>query len=523
MGFIIFMVLGMTVSSQIDTVVVYPNQVIVLRSAQVTISQPQELVFPALPGGLVDNSVRVRAPGLRIGEVQIKKGYLAEPTPEVQLLEKKVQALEDSWKILEDEGAVLKAKEDFLNSVKLGAPEIISKELQQGRVAPESWRGALGFLAEELSRIKARQLKLKREQEGVNKRLEAARQELNSARAVAENRKELRFSVDGEPGSYRITFSYALPYAAKWIPYYELRADPGKGTVSLNYYARLSQRTGEDWKDVKVILSTSTPSPAITPPEPQPWYLYLIEETYRAKPMPAPGVAEEALLEMRKDETEFAGAPTEVSSVETGVSLQYLIPGKVSLKSGEEARKFSLDQVSLPAEFEFYTLPRVREQAFLTGRLMNSTEFVFMAGEGNTYVGDEFTGSVLVPAWAPQESVVIGFGVDERVKVKHELVKTFKSRVGLVGKTERIQFVYRTTVENYHPKPMRFKIIEQVPVSQQKEIKVAVTKIEPKFTDRDEIKGLYIYEKEVSKGERFEINLEYQVEYPAGQRVGGLY
>ncbi|MEO0009726.1 MAG: DUF4140 domain-containing protein, partial [candidate division WOR-3 bacterium] len=164
---IISLLLGMTVSSRIDTVVVYPNQVVVFRSAQVEIGGTEELVFAGLPGGLVDNSVRVRAPGLRIGEVQIRKGYLAEPTPDVRRLEQKVRLLEDSLKMMEDEGAVLKAKEEFLNSVKLGAPEIISKELQQGRVAPESWRGALSFLADELTRIKTRQLILKREQEAV--------------------------------------------------------------------------------------------------------------------------------------------------------------------------------------------------------------------------------------------------------------------------------------------------------------------------------------------------------------------
>lgn len=521
MALLISLLLGMTVSSRIDTVVVYPNQVIVFRSAQVEIGGAEELVFAGLSGGLVDNSVRVRAPGLRIGEVQIKKGYLAEPTPDVRRLEQKVRLLEDSLKMMEDEGAVLKAKEEFLNSVKLGAPEIISKELQQGRVAPESWRGALGFLADELTRIKTRQLRLQREQEELKKRLEATRQELNSARALVENRKELRFTVEGEPGSYRIAFSYVLPRAAEWRPYYELRADPGKGMVSMSYYARLSQRTGEDWEDVRVILSTAAPSAEITPPEPEPWNLYLIEETFRAKALPAPGAQAEVMRSIAPPAE--AVVPADVMPVETGISLRYVIPGKVSLKSGEEARKLSLTQISLPAEFAYYTLPRVREQVFLTGKVLNSTDFILLAGEGNTYVGDEFTGAIQMPAVAPQESVVLGFGVDERVKVRRELVKTFKSRVGLGGKTERVQFVYRTTVENYHPKPVKIRINEQVPVSQQREIKVTVTKIEPRYSEQDESRGLYIFEPEIRSGGRFEINLEYQVEYPAGRRVSGLF
>jgi exonuclease VII small subunit len=218
MNLIISLLLGMTVSAKIDTVIVYSNQVVVVRTASVTLNGSTEITLPGLPGALDNNSVRVRAPGLRIGEVQIKPGYLAEPTPEVKRLENRVRALEDSLRILEDEAAVLKAKEDFLNSIKLGTPEIIARELREGKVAPESWRGALNFVAEELTKVKIRAITLSREQTETRKRLDAARQELTDARALIENRKLLRFVAEGEPGSYRLVIAYSLPRAANWQP-----------------------------------------------------------------------------------------------------------------------------------------------------------------------------------------------------------------------------------------------------------------------------------------------------------------
>src|SRR5512137_314596 len=132
---VLFIIQALTVSSQVDSVVVYPHQVLVVRSASVSVSGSGELVFPGLPGALDDNSVRIKAPGIRVGEVQVRRGYLAEPTPEVKRLQARLQELEDQLKGLDDEGAVLKAKEEFLNSVKLGAPQLISKELQEGKVA----------------------------------------------------------------------------------------------------------------------------------------------------------------------------------------------------------------------------------------------------------------------------------------------------------------------------------------------------------------------------------------------------
>ncbi len=521
MGTLLAILMGITVASKIDTVIIYPNQVIVIRTATVNINGTEELVFPELPGALDDNSVRLRAPGLKIGEVQVKRGYLAEPTPEVKRLEQKVQRLQDSVQLLEDEKNVLRAKEEFLNSVKLGTPEIIARELQQGRVAPESWRGALNFLAEELTRVKARQLTLTREQEAVKKRLDAAKRELQDARALMENRKEVRLVAEGTGANYPLTLTYALPRAAEWRPDYELRAKPGNQEVTVHYAALITQRTGEDWENTKVILSTSTPITGLQPPQPYPWYLGLADEPPRKMSLMAPGAP---IMAREEDAAQgYPEAEADVTTVETGISLQFVIPGRVNLKSGATAKKLPLHQATLPAKFDYYTLPRTSENSFLTASLQNNTDLIFLPGNARTYVGDEFTGTTALPSLAPQESIAIGFGVDERVKVKRELVKTFKSRTGPFGRTERVQFVYRTTVTNYHPRPIKIKIVEQVPVSQQKEIRVTVTSITPGFSEHNENEGTYTYYPELKPNERFEVNLEFQVEYPAGKIVTGLY
>ena len=522
MSVILLLLQALSVSSRVDSVVVYPHQVLVVRTASATVTGSGELSFSGLPGALDDNSVRIKAPGIRVGEVQVWRGYLAEPTPEVRRLQARMQELEDQFKGLDDEGAVLKAKEEFLNSVKLGAPEIISKELQQGKVATESWRGALTFVGDELMKVKARQVKLGREKEEMQKQVEAARREYNDAKAAVENRKEVSFNYAADAGSYDLLISYVIVNAASWSPYYELRANPGQGKVDVSYFAKLTQRSGEDWEGVKVVLSTTTPVLGVTAPEPHPWYLSLLEperSAYKKREMmPAPGAA------LRQfDEGAMAEAPEEIQPVETGISLQYAIPGRVSLKSGEQAKKLGLKQVALPAEFEYYTLPRSGQQAYLTGNLANTSDFVFLAGDGNTYVGDEYTGSTWLPNIAPQESTFLSFGIDERVKVKRELVRSFKSKGGLFSKTEKQSFVYRTTVENYISKPVVIKVVEQVPVSQQGEIKVTVTKVEPKFLEEDKDKGTYTWKPTLEPNGKLTIDYEFTVEYPAGRQVQGLF
>jgi uncharacterized protein (TIGR02231 family) len=514
---------AMTVTAPVDSVVVYPQQVLVVRTASVNVNGSGELSFPGLPGGLVDNTVRVRAPGLRIGEVQVKAGYLAEPTPEVRRLELRLQQLEDAQQGFDNEVAVLAAKEQFLNSIKLGTPELIAKDLAQGKVAVESWRGALGFMADELARVKARGVALARERTEQQRLVEAARLEYQAALAAVENRKEVSFDYAAAAGSYQVELSYVVPHAASWSPYYELRADPAGGRVELYYYAKLEQRTGEDWSRVRVVLSTTTPVTGISAPAATPWYVSLYEVVTRrrvgkaaaeSRPAPTPGYG------MLDAELGEAG---DAMPVETGISLQYVIPGRVSLASGEAAKKLGLANANLGAEFEYYALPRLREQAFLTGRVENSSGFVLLPGQANTYVGGEYTGSTWLGTVAPQETTLLSFGTDERVKVKWELVKSFKSKAGMFGKSERMSYVYRTTVENFNSKPVSIKLIEQVPVSQQGEIKVNVSKVEPKPLEESKEAGSYTWQPTVEPRGRFTVNLEFSVDYPAGRSVSGLY
>lgn len=543
MAILMMLVAAVSVGSKVDSVVVYPNQVMVVRNATVTVGGSGEVLFEDLPGALVDNSVRIKAPGMRIGEVQVRQNYLDEPTPTVRKLKDRVEELELELKQLANRQSVLEAKDRFLGSITLGAPELMAKELQQGRVSSESWGSALSFIGRELAAVKQSSLELAEECKDVEELLAAARKEYNDARSAIENRKDVSFSFEAGAGTYRVSIGYVIPYGASWVPYYELRALPDKNAVGLTYFARVTQATGEDWDRVKVVLSTTRPQLVLTAPEPKPWYLSLMDlQTYRSynqaaqkKQMLAGSELEQSGSQMVMDGI-FAlpgAAPVETRAEveETGISLQYVVPGRVSLKSGEPAKKLQLEEAELAVEFGYLCVPRMKQQAFLTGKLVNTTDFVLLDGEASTYVGDEFTGTTWLDAAAPQESTEVSFGVDERVKVKRELVKSFKSTGGGLfgGGTERLQFLYRTTIENFRSEELAMRVVEMVPVSQQKEIKVTVLKVEPGSDEQDKEKGFHTWTRTLVPQGKLEIDVEFTVEYPRGSsplqpnRVKGLY
>src|SRR5690606_9266145 len=68
----------------------------------------------------------------------------------------------------------------------------------------------------------------------------------------------------------------ALQYqvtGAGWTPAYNARLDPDTNAVSLEYFGVITQVTGEDWTDARLLLSTARPSQAGGLPTLEPWFL----------------------------------------------------------------------------------------------------------------------------------------------------------------------------------------------------------------------------------------------------------
>ncbi|MEO0088754.1 MAG: mucoidy inhibitor MuiA family protein [candidate division WOR-3 bacterium] len=506
---VLFFLISLTLNSQVDLIIIYSNHAVIFRKARIFLEKREMLTFKGLSGLLEDNSIRIKSDNLKIGEVSIKKTYLEEPPPKVKELEKKIKELEDRIKNWENEKLVIKSQEEFLLSIKLASPEIISKELLMGKISPESWERALSFLSERLINLKKRSSIIEDSINEAKKELSALKQELQDIRAIVENKKEVSFEVSPtKPGEYEIEISYNIPNACFFTPYYEIKAD--ENFVTFNFYVKISQKTGEDWEASKVILNTGKIFSSGTVPEITPYYV-----NWETPPSP------KAMYEKEKMEPEEMVpvlAEKELVILEAGISLEYLLPQRISLKSGEE-KKFFLKGLNLPAEFEYFIYPRKDKNAYLQAKIFNNSEMVFLNGEAATYVKNNYTGKTKIRTFSPGETLIVNLGIDERIKVERKLIKFFTKREGIFNKREQQEFNYETKIENYSGRERKLKIVEQIPISQTEEIKVRLIKIEPKPDRIDENLGTFIYYKNLKPNEKFTINLLYVVEYPVDKKI----
>ena len=76
-------------------------------------------------------------------------------------------------------------------------------------------------------------------------------------------------------GKYDFNISYITPNAY-WTPFYDLRAESITSPLKLIYRAKIFQTTGIDWKQIKLSLSTSSPSQTGNAPLFKTWFLSYI-------------------------------------------------------------------------------------------------------------------------------------------------------------------------------------------------------------------------------------------------------
>ncbi len=515
----LFLLLGIniTVDSKIDSVIIYGDRVMVSRIANVYLDKSVDLVFADLPGSLDDQSIRIKSSGLGVGEVQIQRGYTAQPHPRIRELEDKIKSLEQKDRAFSDEILVIKEKEKFLQTISVGAPDVISKEVYTGRISPLAWEQGLKFMVDGLLSAKARIAQIERERKDLITELDTLRRKYNDTKALIENRKTIKFDVRPEkPGNYRIELNYIL-YGATWKTYYELRANPSNGRIAITYFGKINQRTGEDWDDAKIVLSTGKPALGGTAPTPEPWYIYSYEyETEAMAPKEAPSAR---AMEVVAEKPAILQTPPSAPPVQTGIAVWYPLPKRYSIKSGEPEKKIQIYETMFNADFEYLIIPRLSELAYSTGKFQNKSDYLFLAGEAGTYVGDDFTGKTFFPNLAPDESTTVSFGVDEMIMVQRELKKSKITKGGLFKKIKKHELVYENSIKNFRNKEITCTIIDQVPVSQDPDIKVTDIKFEPKPTEEDKDRGIYYWKITIKPGDIFKIKTSFSVEAPETANV----
>ena len=525
-------------ASKIDSVTVYPDAAIVSRLVEVDMPQGDSvLVFKNLPLALDPASLRFEGEGeakMTIGavETQVAPAEVKAPDNAVETRLTALRTEREGWQSTID---ALQAKRAMIMRFSQAGPEKLSPDSKPLDVG--QWSAAWDAVAVGLAKLgddlrpalaKARAL------DGEIRALEAASQRPAEGQSA---RRSASVAINAAAPT-RATFklSYRIGDVG-WRPAYDAALDTTAGakTFSLTRRANLAQRTGEDWSDVALIVSTAQVARASDIPNVQPVSIdfWQPEQADEAAPRVAGkfvgGVAR-AVPQTTAAAPEPAAPPkaAPIKAEEAATELQanaysaeFRVPGRISLASDGAEKSFVLARLNADPTLLVKTAPGLDQTAYLQAHFTDAEEAPLLPGEVSLHRDGAFIGQSRIAFVAPGDGADLGFGGDDKIKIQRAPVNRKENEPTWFNQTKIETREFKTNIKNLHDFPVKVQIIDQIPVSENTAISVELLPATTPPTEKQvaDRRGVMSWTLDLAPGEAKDIRLAYRLKWPADRDV----
>jgi uncharacterized protein (TIGR02231 family) len=519
-------------SSTIDTVTVYPDGATVTRVMKVNVPAGEHVVLARdFPMGLDAASLRVEGESgarIQIGSIDARPPA-PQPVASTPEREKKLQALNDEAIAIDDRISAANIRKTFARRFATDAPLGLGEESNARPLA--EWREAFKAIEEEMNRA-----------DETIRGLQAQRREINAEIAILRNdqrtdppkKLEVRIDLAAQAAAAAtLRVSYTVR-DARWVPLYDARLETGskekKAALELVRRAEIVQRTGEDWANVALAVSTVRTAIGGSAPN-----LNSVIVRYQQPPQMSASMPPRPAARTLDSAIPAAGAPPPPQSAAVPAPLEermavaetggfqavFRIPGRVSLGAGEGARSMRISAATVAPDLLVRAAPVVNATAYLEATFKQAEEAPLLPGRVSLYRDGTYVGRGQMALAQKDETVNLGFGADEQVKVTRSTVRKSDSTTGLISTAKTDEREFKITIRNGHAAAVKMTVEEQLPVTENTEIQVEMLASSTQPTQKDvrDQRGVMAWIMDIPAGETRDIKFGWRVRWPTDKTV----
>ncbi|GAB2794943.1 hypothetical protein HNQ93_002934 [Hymenobacter luteus] len=401
------------------------------------------------------------------------------------LLETQLRRLEAELKGLEEEKAFLQANRSLPSGTQTGW----STELQKGAAF---LRTRLPNIQTETEELTARRLRLTRLGEKLR----------TGGSGPRRNRVEIVLELP-QPATVQLTLRY-VDRQSSWDSAPEIRVPEAARELQVRIQGSVHNNSGLDWNRVALQLKNEEVDNDITRPSLDPWTM-----NYRRS----------RGSEGRIDKFVVKGTATGQNAAPAEPTSFYAVPQPVSIGAGEDY-ELQLPAQTLVARTEYLAVPKLSEKVFLQAKVLGWEKLYLPATEeeieADVYYRGSFVGTTEVAPRAFNDSLEISLGYDDQIVVGRTKTEDFSGKSGLGGQ-HKIRLTYEINVRNRHAQPVRVRVLDQIPVSQEGDLRVKLE--ESTGALLDEASGKLTWLLSLAPGASRRLRFTFTVEYPKDKNV----
>ena len=535
-------------TSTITAVTVFSRGAEVTRAAQLKIEPGEHvIVFKDLPAQAIEGSIRIegRSTGrLDIGSVDTRRVEIPRLDPAVskserRRLEEAIERLQDERGLIAAEVEAAEAQKRFIEGL-VALPSRPAAKTGETAEKREEWGDIFTLIGSRLAEAEKARLAAGLKVRELDHRITDLERALSDLAPVEDARTEVRVNVTAAAAlEANLLLRYQVP-AASWQSLYDARLMTGARNIApslaLIRRAAVQQRSGEDWRDVALTLSTARPTNGASAPSLDTTTVDFVPEAPPPRPVasaPSPAAqatrerrsgpdasstpAEAGAAEKRQDEEFAVGEQQANADISTS---RFDIPGRTTILATGEVKRVLIDQATVEPALVVRTVPRLRPQAYLYAKLAAPKTSAYLPGSIALFRDGTYVGTGRLPLMAPGQEQEIGFGADDSVRVRYATVEDKRGETGLISSQQTDTRAYRISVKNLHERAIAISVQDNIPTSRHQDIKVELTgKTPPTRRDVDDKRGVLAWEALIQPDEERQIEFGFRVSWPAGKRV----
>lgn len=486
----------------IQHVTLYPNAAKVERILKV---KPGETVvsLDGLPANFDISQLQYQTQGVQVSAFVHSDSSLNKPSgQESQQLQEQIKKLRDE---IASQNAIINAAElqnRFLEHLTRGSGSKVRREAYDAFVAADQANKQKKDLEQRLSELQA---------------------DLNRIGDHRFNQRQLKFFLQTN-SSGEIRISYIVPTYAYWHPIYKAELDSKNKQLTLTHMAMIVQKTGEDWSNIKLTLSTNVPSNHVQQLSPQAWWVnYSPPQPRLIHPVPAPiAIYEESrdkLTETSLAKQEVLAFSSQFNQEIRNFSAEFHADTTTSISSGQQQIQLPLKSEQYAIQLSTWVIPKQSDQAMLNVEIPDFNQ-QWTTGSIKLYRDGDYIGEQNVDQLTEQQPQ-INFGVDPQVKV--EKIDLMDKKTNLANAQQETQQKYKYMIENQHGYPIQLVLMDAAPQSRNSLLttlsKYSVPPTQTQWKNQPNINQWII---PLAEKQKFEVQIEHQFKYPAKGNTSGF-
>lgn len=474
----VFILFGQTLKAipqtPIKQVTIYKNRANIQRTFKQQLKAGHHTItFDNLPINLTQDSLKVLVSdnknievlGLQTEEIHILKNK----NKEFQALIVQQKSLQDKIAILLQKAHYIYQQDENLNKISAHYQKSFIANINSKKWDPKNFKTFLSFLKKQDSLL----FDLWSKYYGQYNQLAESLKKVDAKTLIlGQNAQQSYITVNVNLNVLAnkmaiIDLTYMVKNAS-WRPHYNLYIDSKKQSVIIEQNALISQDTGEDWDDCKVLLSNNPSSLKVKLPSLSPQQLsYKKVKAVKTKVQSTQTKNSNITLDQTTPQAQDDSVE-KINKIFSSISKQ-------TIKNGSKLVKIALNKKSTSYLEGLEVMASQNNIVYRLGEIKNPFKWALMAGESQIFYNAEYIQNFSLPYIPVQKTFFVNTGIIYNIfsdrYIKNKIGENGKI-AGLLGKKKILKRHIKNLITNKSSHPQKLRILEQVPISQIEAVEV---------------------------------------------------